>query len=463
MSAIILKADNTSIIKDARRVYLTADVSSGTGTINVESIAGLADGNYLLLGELGSPTAEIVSINDGSLDTSITLAANTTYDHYLGEPVTHINFNQIEFSRATTLTGSKSVLATQAITPQRLDTVYIDTTNTTGYWFYRYKDAGAGTFSDYFTGQNYTGNADNSAEKIIERARNLAGVDETSDFATITQMLADINSAQDMILQARDPRTGVSINWAFELAEEKTSIQSTENENVYDLSDLTATIKYHDTKEAILNVRFGSKVIDYIDPDEMDRQFNEVKKTTVATEANSGDTSIVLADTNEFADSGTFVVGSDTVTYTAKDDSTATLSGIPSSGTGSITATHAVGATVWQNINPGLPTKYTIFNGQIILNYPVKSTYAGYYIKLKFLKVLDRLTDIASTTDIPFYNIIEWYCASRIEYRKGNTGEGDRYMQMFNVGLTNNMRRYKLPPLEEVTTYDYDNAESVMF
>lgn len=451
---MILRTFNSPLTKGQQIVHLTADIASGSGTLTVDNIIGFAVNDYILVGNFGEPTAEIIKLHASTAPTgsTITLATNTANAHYVDTPVTKIDYNQIEFSRATTLAGSKAILVTSNIFTNRLDSYYSDTTNTTGYWFWRWKNSNATVYSAYSDGYDYTGLADSSVEKMIERAIGLASVDFDSKYATTDQLIADINVAQDIITQAKDQQP---INWNWEVTNDDTALTSTLNENAYALSGLSYTLKYPSTVEGIINVRFGNILLDYVPTKEFDEDMEDIAKTTLAVSATAGDTSVTLTDVSEFSDSGNILLGEDTVIYTARDTTTNILSGISASGTGSITASVSSGASVWQGISASLPAKYTVFNGYIYLNVPVSATYAGQKIKVKYLKRLDRLTDITDLTEIPFYNVIEYYVAARIEYRKGNRDEGNNWMVLFQNGINDNVGRYALPMMEETQYYKF--------
>ena len=124
----LLQASNLILNEGQKKARLTADVSTSDTVITVNNYVGFADNDYLLIGNWGEPTAEIVQINDASIDATITITA-LKFDHYVDTPITIIPFNQVEFSRATTLTGEKSVLSTKDISADRKDTFYQDATN----------------------------------------------------------------------------------------------------------------------------------------------------------------------------------------------------------------------------------------------------------------------------------------------------------------------------------------------
>jgi hypothetical protein len=448
-----LIASNVSLLEGKPVAYLTADKAAGSGTLTVNIISGFSVGKYAVLGNIGEPTAEIVQLHAATAPTgtTITLAANTVKDHYTDTPLTLLDYNQVEFSRATTLAGSKSVLATQAITPDSLGTIYVDLTNTTGYGFARFKNSTTSVFSEYSTGVNYTGNPYNSLEEIALEACSLAGTNLNDDYSQESQLLRDANEAQEIISQAQD--------WAFELIKNDTSLSTTENENTYSLSGLTYAMKYPDSNQGILDVRFGSTPLNFKSVDEMDEAYKGTTFSTLSVTAAVGATSVTLADTYEFNESGMIYLGANKPTYTTNTETTGVLSGISAAD---ITVEVTAGANVWQGITPGTPLEYTVFNGDIILDVPIKTSEAGKKLKFKYLKKLSRLTDFASVVEIPFYQLLSYYIAGKINRRKRNHTEADKYLELFTTQLQANKDRYALPVLEEQTYYTFsDKDESI--
>lgn len=450
-----LIASNVSILEGGENTTLTADKAAGQTTLTVANIGSFAVGKYCLLGNFGEPTAEIVRIHASTPPASgvITLAAATVYDHYVDTPITMIEWNQIEFSRATTLGGSKSVLTTVGIMANHKWTNYTDLTNSTGYAFYRFKNSSTSAFSSYSTGVPYTGNPKNSMQQIVEDACSMASVDVNEKFADEKDLLTDINEAQNAVIENQ--------NWVFEMIKDDTSIATTQNENRYALTALTYAIKFPGTFQGILNVRFGSEPLLYVSPDEMD----DILKAAVTTTLNNGGsvsagaTSVTLTDSSEFSSSGSITLGSNVgVAYTANDKTTGVLSGISASA---ITSTVADGSSVWQGINPGKPTKYTIFNGYIVLNCPVSATEYGKKLKIKYLKQLTAFTDYASTTEIPFCDCLKYYVASKIFTRKQATDDADKKMAMFLDKLQQNAAVYQLPALEEQEYYAFASRRTL--
>lgn len=174
---MLLKAYNKSLVRDREKTYLTAPVAVAGTTLTVMAVnadvgsdSTWTDNTYLILGEIGSPTAEILQMAATASDgTSLTIdqsgSGGCRFAHSIGEPVYRLDFNQVEFSRsATDSVSGVSVLATQLIQPDDEYTRYEDTTNTTGYGFVRFKNATTGAFSSYSDGVNYEASGEKSSQ-----------------------------------------------------------------------------------------------------------------------------------------------------------------------------------------------------------------------------------------------------------------------------------------------------------
>lgn len=439
---MLLSVLNSSLLPERETAHLTADQASASGTITVDNITGFAVGKYILIGEFGDPTAEIIRIHVSTAPTgtTVTLNSNTTFDHYAGAKVTMIDYNQVEFSRATTLTGSKSVLSTVSISADRLETIYNDLTNSTGYGFVRFKNSSDSIYSDYSDGVNYTGAAADSFGELATEGCNFAGVTIGADYATEAMLYRDINACLKEISQKQD--------WSFEVVTNITSLTTTENENEFSLASLTYPIKHAISNRAILDVRIGtSKPLDYLSPDDMDREMEGVVHGYLSSAVTAGDTSVTLTDSYEFnSDAGTISLGSNNgVAYTANTETTGVLSGISATA---ITADVASGGSVWQGVSPGLPTKYTIIEEKIVFNVPIDTDYVGQKIKIRYLKKLDTISTFGDIVDVSFYNAIPLYIAYRIETRKRNFEVAKDFYTQFMDKVNDNLNTYAAPIMD---------------
>lgn len=452
-----LRIDNNNLVAyhptllDTEKVtQFIQDIAAASGSIQVANIKSFAVGQWILLGNFGEPTAEIIRIHTvtAPTGTTITLNTNTVFDHFVDTPVTFINFDQIEFSRAPTLAGVKVVQATLAIAADRLVTTFADLTNSTGFAFFRFKNSASATFSIYSDGTPYSGNPANSVERMVLAAAALTGNTINDDFAKERDLIQDANEAQDIITSVQA--------WTFELITDTSSIKALENENTYAVSGLTAALKFTDTNQAIIRFKLGNYPLDYIDPREMEDAFQFSANAKLAAQANPGDTSLTLDDVSAFSDAGTVWLGSNgTVTYQSRDIPTNTLNGIANTN---IVAIVPIGYNVWQNMDPGVPTKYTLDNDSFILDVPAITSVAGMAFKIRYLKALSTLTSFTSTTDILFPFIFQFYIAAKIELRKKNFDEAQKFMDAFNTRIELYKAKYEVPLMDTQQYYTFGNT-----
>ena len=108
-----------------------------------------------------------------------------------------------------------------------------------------------------------------------------------------------------------------------------------------------------------------------------------------------------------------------------KTNSTNTLNGIPASGTGSITVTHAVGTDVWQNVSYGEPTLYTIYENTIFFNVPFDSDFEGDNVFSDFYRTLPDYDSDADVLDEPDPDALVSYLKYKIKDLKSK-GKTDK-------------------------------------
>lgn len=456
-----LIANNLILIKDQPSFRLTADTASTAIALVVDNVTGLAANDFVIIGNFGDRTAEIRQVTSIT-GTSLAITA-TTYDHYRDTKITRIPYNQIEFSYADTLAGSKTAFSpVTSVSANITDTTKIDPGSGgafTGrnYYFFRFFNSVTSLFSNYCSGVYYTGNALNTAYSIITTGLNKVGVEIGDEDASPEQLLSDIRSGIDEITHWKRSDSYVNTDWAFEVYTDSTSLVSVENAIDFLFSALAYEPKYSGSKQGFFSLLFSTKPLVYIDPDQMDLIYMDKPNTTLAAQATAGDTSITLTDSNEFEDSGTVYIGSNTVTYTANDTATGILSGIPTSGTGSITTTVTSGGQVWQNITPGEPSRYTVTTTGIRLDQPVDSNLVGYKLKLKYLRKLANITSFQDEVAVPFYDCLSDYVAYSVESRKRNDDKSLKHYSMFSKKVENSAAAYQLPVNTSQTYYIFEN------
>lgn len=167
-----LKADNRTISNGAKFTFIKENYSSGVTSIVVDNSTPIVALDYILIGEWGEEFTEIVKVSTvTSSSHTLALTAATSFAHSESSRVTVIKYNQVKFYRTATTTFSEAgtLLATIDIQPERFHTVYNDTTNTTGYGWFKFYNATLGVATTNSNAIPYAGFARNSVKKMIDR------------------------------------------------------------------------------------------------------------------------------------------------------------------------------------------------------------------------------------------------------------------------------------------------------
>lgn len=436
---------------------------------------GFEDNDWLIIGQVGRAKTEEVDVNGAvTRGSSITLTNTTKFAHEEDAPVNLIKERAIKIYGAASDGGSGTIIeSVDAIASPIADGVmiqwdkeYTEYTLESGDTSYAYYYV---VFTDGTTdssASDYVASTGLGADSVYELTRqalartNTDLDDEPDGLITNNYLIKAANDAQTAIMQFVE-EDGTPKNWPFEIVEEKTSLAVVQGQVQYALSSLTNTIKYPDSNHAIASLKFATVPLNYADPSEYDDLMKNRKHTQIASTAAVGATTLTLDDTNELSDSGTVRFRDNEVTYTSKNDSTGVLSGIPASGTGSITTQGEVDDDVWQGISFGAPERYTIIDGNILLEIPPHSDYDGYYLKVRFYKQLTALTELSDTTAVSFYNIMVDFICAYIEYAKGNQKKGDVYMAAFERNLARNAKN-SIGEMEDSGTYYDTNEHNVL-
>lgn len=445
--------------------------AAGT-TLTVIDNDGWSDNDWFILGYPGDGQTEACDINQASITrgTSLTVTNSLKFAHGIDTPMTQIYETYIEIWGASSLTGTKTAIAqtTSAILIQwdKPWTEYNVSGTQYAYYFVRFSNGAASpVVGDYSDGVARTGLGVTTAEDIIQNALNLTG-ESINDLITREFCIRELNNWQDDVTARR--------NWSWEIVDEQT-ITSTTNTNKYALSGLSSTLKHTDSDKSIIAVRFGDDILDKMDWLEYLDSQEGVAYTTLSADIAIGATSCTLTDSYEFSETGTIVIGTDTVTYTANTETTGVLSGIPSSGDYSFASTHSSGDAVWQGITPGKPTKFCIYNDNIYTEKPVSSTYAGYKFKVSYYKKISAFSDYADTTDIPFVYLGQYWLAARIEYKKRNFNEANHWLTVYETKLQTEIKKDRKPiklkivPTDEFKSighrygHKYESSESAQY
>ena len=324
-------ARNVELIKNTEKTYLTASVAVAATTLTVRAVDtnSMANNDYLIVGEIGSENAEIMQINGTVSDgTSLTIDNNgsggTRYTHAIDEPVYRIAFNRIEFSRATTEGGTKSVLATNEIQPDDIYTRYEDVANTTGFGFVRFNNQTTSAFSAYSDGIPYTGYTTKSLGRMQRMVRRHLNEPDVR-FITDDDITEEINEKQRDVAHER--------LWSF--YEDIFSASIVANQRAYEIDDDVVVGKVHNVVveseplAKIDTVRFDILHWDTVrtgDPTHFRVWNNDIElyptPTSAATTtalngaATATAASITVDSTSGFSPSGRIIIDSEVISYT---------------------------------------------------------------------------------------------------------------------------------------------------
>jgi len=390
------------------KTYLSADEASGQTVLSVLSGTNFSANEYIIIGTPGSERSEILKVSSANA-TTITTSSVTINDHNQGEQIVFIPFNQAEISSATSSGGSFSVLATVAIRADSLQTYYAATADAvTKYYKVRFKNENDTTYSDYSDEVGGVGFADNSVYSIKNRALSQLG-EKIGDYITDEFL-------NDSLWEGRREIDHQMKKWSFRTSFNYDATNLVEGQYSFAVPSL---LRMPDTPDNILGIRIGSgQNLSYINKRAFDNYYNDIGHTTVATQPAVGATSLVLATTRDLDDSGSVIIGANTITYTAKDNSTNTISGVPASGDGSIDATHAVGTDVWQHASFGEPTHYTIYEDTIFFNTPVSSDFEGFNVWMDFYRTIPEYNSDADIVDEPDPDCLVSFVKYKIKDKK---------------------------------------------
>lgn len=422
--------------------YLLSDVAATGTTLTVIDNIGFENTNLILIGELGTQTAEIKKVNaDDSDGTSITTTA-VTFGHSAGTPVRKILFNQFKIYGTTTNTyATDNLVATVDIAVDASYTTYVNTGDEyTYYWVTPYDSLNT------VTGQNSdsvlvsTGHPVNSVGYLINSAledtkKKKGGV------ITDEWLMRQINEGLEFIagklkhwsfLQNFDYALGTSMRGTFQ-------------------STMPTDISDKNTIKSILGVRVGSDDnLTFLDKREWEEELRGVVRTQVRTQAVATNTTLAIDNSYDFADSGSvdvFISGTKyTLTYTGVTRSTTAgvLTGIPATGTGSITVTIPVDTNVWQSESEGMPIYFTVYDGYLY-TWPLPD--ASYDYKNVTMDYYTTRTLVNSASDIiepPRYDAVkEWlnWKLRGLDNASGKLDFQDSGWLMFDTILKDQIRR----------------------
>lgn len=434
-------ANTIDIFDGLDQSSLKVTANSGDTSVSVYSIAEFAINKILLFGNLGEEGSEIIKTHASTAPTgnTVTLVSALQKSHPKDTPVYILPYDQIEISHADTIDGAKTVLITRNLNPENVALRYEDSTYTSGYYFSRYKETITNTFSTYSDPLPYEGYDSNMVGAIMNAAMVEMGK-EFSDKITYETLIRSVNMCLRTI-RGKLKRWSNNQEFDYNAGEIKRGETS---------KALPTTYYDKNSAKSLLSIRIGYSGTELTYKDK--REFNEMREssslTSVATQPSTGDTSIVLTSTSDLDESGTIDVFYNneryTITYTANNTSTNTLSGIPSSGTGSITVAFPTSTIVWQNISENGIEYYSVWDGYIYFWGLPSEEQGGKDI---FMDFYTDIIEVNSDTDVipnaKYEMVIYWlkWEITNILERNGKSDLTDGNYLRFISTLTDAIRR----------------------
>ncbi len=411
------------------RTFLTSDTAVGATTLTVQNISGFAVNQVLLIGQPGLQNSEIIHTHASSAPSgsTITLASATLQPHSASSFVYIIPFDQLEFSISSTEGGSKSVLATTAILANQQFTEYNDITNTSGYYYARFKNTISSSFSTYSSSVLYAGYGLLAVRAIIDAALqeiNKQKSDTLSDVFFYTQ----IDNCQTEVIQMLK-------RWSFMQLFDQTVGNTDTGSWKF---TMPANIGIDTSNKSVYQLRVATQQrLTWVDKEKFDEFLVGVAYTTLALPANNGDLTLTLTDSSSFNSlasqtqdgTGTVTIGANTYSYSANDTSTGVLT-LSDAVTTDTTA--PAGADVFQGATQGLPQYWTTYGG-IGYYWPIAAqSYNGFQLLMDYytkqLRVTDDNTNIVLPDPTVVINYLCWKALKRL-----NNGEDNEASLAYNA------------------------------
>jgi len=169
---------------DQNITRLSSDVAASATSSTVENNADMATNDYVLFGKYGEEKAEIILLTSVTGNTTIGHTTGPVFAHAANTQIAEIPYNQVQIYRASSQSGSYSLIATTDITPDELNTTYNDTSGATTNWYKtRFYNETTATYSDDSDVLEGTGYEEDTLRSITDEILEDFG-DENSEEVT---------------------------------------------------------------------------------------------------------------------------------------------------------------------------------------------------------------------------------------------------------------------------------------
>lgn len=164
---MLIKIDHPQI--DQQMTRLSDNVAASATSSTVENNDGFTTNDYVVFGKPGQELSEIVKLTSTTGNTTIGHTTGPVFAHNARTPIYLIKFNQAQIYRATSQTGTYSLITTVDLDIDEDYTLYDDTDGDTDSWYkVRYKNETTEALSEYSDVVQGTGYTEDSLYSISQ-------------------------------------------------------------------------------------------------------------------------------------------------------------------------------------------------------------------------------------------------------------------------------------------------------
>lgn len=415
-----LYVQNTDLTRDKRVAYLTEDVVATGSTIRVQSILGFnnldtSSGQIILIGKLGQERSEILRTSNSTAPSQsykeITLRDTMNFDHPQDTPVYIIDWNRADIQWAASVTGAKSTITAYPIPlqPDQNETLYVDSSQTSGFYFIRFNETISNTNSDWSDPVAFGGYDDNSVFAIKKRAVDELVEEIDGNIITHEFLNQSLWEGRREFHQAPGKRPfrqvfnkviGTALTGSYRI-------------------ELPTDIEKPYGPQNVYGVRIGANAnMRWVDKKEFDAYYVSKPHSYLTAAYTVGARDLYVNSARDFDSSGVVSVEGTQITYSDKSNTGGTLR---ISVQGSWNASS--GSDVWQNTSYGLPDLFTVWadpqgSAYIYFNRVIDTAYIGQNIYADYYRTLVPMDSDADILDEPDYDMFVDYLKYKIKERK---------------------------------------------
>lgn len=411
---------NTDLNRDKRFSYLTESVVSGGTTIRVQSLLGFqnldtSSGQIILVGEMGNERSEILRTSNTTAPSStykeVTLRDAMAFDHPQDTKIYIIDWNRADIQWSASASGSKQTITAYPVNiqPDQPETLYVDTTQSSGFYFTRFNETIGNTSSDWSDPVAFGGYDDNSVFSIKKRA--LDQLNEQIDGNTITHEYLNQSlwegrreyhqsPGKRPFRQVFNKAIGTALTGSYRI-------------------ELPTDVEKPFGPQNVYGVRIGANGnMRWIDKKEWDFYWLSKPHTYLLQAYTPGARDLYVNSARDFASSGVVYIEGASITYSDKSNTGGTLR-ISADGSYACSS----GSDVYQNVSDGLPDLFTVWadpqgSSYIYFNRPISTSYIGQNIYADYYRTLVSYDSDADILDEPDYDIYVPFLKFKIKQRK---------------------------------------------